>query len=82
MKLKDDGYIDNPRLENEDELYYEGAGTTWGIDLDGNRYWKRYSSCSIRTHFNNDSYSHLSHGDIINEKARVRRIVAELFNEL
>ena len=33
-------YIDNPRLENPEDLYYSGYGCTWGIDLDGKRYWK------------------------------------------
>lgn len=73
-------YIDNPRLENRDDLYYEGCGCTWGIDLDGNRYWKRYSPFMGRN--SNDRYAHLSFGDIIDEKARMKKLIIECLNEL
>ena len=32
-------YIKNPRLSNPEDIYYQG-GCTWGIDLDGKRYYK------------------------------------------
>lgn len=71
-------YIDNPRLANSDDIYYMGAGCTWGEDLDGNRYWKRYHSGKCLR----SEYNHLNHGDIINEKARIKEYVKEALREL
>ena len=31
-------YVDHPRLKTPSDAYYS-CGTTWGIDLDGKRYW-------------------------------------------
>lgn len=75
-------YTDNPRLKNEDDLYYTGYGCTWGIDLDGKRYWKRYSPFITDKDSKFKSYSHLSHGDIINEKARIKQLVKECLFEM
>ncbi len=75
-------YADNPRLKNKDDLYYEGCGCTWGIDLDGKRYWKRYSPFITDKNSSNNRYSHLRYGDIIEEKARIKKIVIECLNEL
>lgn len=72
-------YTDNPRLKNPDDLYYSGCGCTWDIDLDGKRYWKRYSGFGSDR---NGRYSHLSHGDIINEKARIKKLVQECLSEI
>lgn len=71
-------YTDNPRLNNNDDLYYTGCGCTWGTDLDGKRYWKRYSPFITGT----STYSHLSYGDIIEEKARIKKLVQECLSEL
>ena len=75
-------YTDNPRLENKDDLYYEGCGCTWDTDLDGKRYWKRYSPFITDKDFGSGQYRHLSYGDIIDEKARIKKIVMECLNEL
>lgn len=71
-------YTDTPRLENKDDIYYSGCGTTWGTDLDGNRYWKKFSPFITK----NSNYNHLNYGDIINEKARTKKIVMECLSEL
>lgn len=71
-------YTDSPRLKNQDDLYYSGCGCTWGTDLDGKRYWKRYSCIMTK----GSGYSHLSHGDIINEKARIKKLVQECLSEI
>lgn len=70
-------YVDNPRLKNEDDIFYIGCGCTFDTDLDGKRYWKRYHSM-----ISGDRFSHLNHGDIIDEKARIKKIVKECLNEL
>ncbi len=31
-----------PRLKNPRDWYYEGVGPNWGVDLDGNRFFKIY----------------------------------------
>jgi len=77
-----DEYIDNPRLENEDDLYYTGAGCAYGTDLDGKRYWKRYCATITEKDMRNMRYRHLMHGDIIDEKARIKKIVMECLNGL
>ncbi|MEE9374512.1 MAG: hypothetical protein V3V00_15765 [Saprospiraceae bacterium] len=33
-------YTQTPRLENPDDIYYEGCGCDWDTDLEGNRYHK------------------------------------------
>lgn len=71
-------YTDNPRLQNEDDLYYSGCGCTWGTDLDGVRYWKLYKPYIMRS----DNYRHLSLGDIINEKARIKKLIKECLSEM
>jgi hypothetical protein len=71
-------YTDNPRLKNQDDLYYTGCGCTWDTDLDGIRFWKRYSSFLME----GNRYSHLSHGDIINEKARMKKLIKECLSEM
>jgi hypothetical protein len=71
-------YTDNPRLKNPDDLYYTGCGCTWDTDLDGIRFWKRYNPIITR----DGRFNHLSYGDIINEKARIKKIVQECLNEL
>tara|TARA_R110000850_G_scaffold116989_1_gene233015 strand:- start:56 stop:463 length:408 start_codon:yes stop_codon:yes gene_type:complete len=71
-------YTDNPRLENQDDLYYTGCGCTWDTDLDGARYWKRYNPSVMR----GDRYGHLSYGDIVNEKARMKKLIKECLSEM
>lgn len=71
-------YVDNPVLKNPNDIFYTGCGATWDVDDNGNRYWKRYNSSSI----SNERYSHLSHGDIINEEARIKKIVRDVLKEL
>ena len=75
-------YTDNPRLNNPNDLYYEGIGCTWSIDLDGIRYWKRYYPVLSRKRFDDDTYSHLIMDDIIDEKERIKKIVKECLDEL
>ena len=75
-------YTDNPRLKNQDDLYYTGYGCTWGTDLDGKRFWKRYNPSITDRTFGNSRYSHLSYGDIINEKARIKKLVQECLSEI
>jgi len=75
-------YTDNPRLKNQDDLYYSGCGCNWDTDLDGERYWKRYSSFITDRDGRSGRYSHLSHGDIINEKARIKKLVQECLSEI
>jgi hypothetical protein len=71
-------YTDNPRLKNQDDLYYSGCGCTWDTDLDGKRYWKRYNPSVMRS----DRYGHLSYGDIVNEKARIKKLIKECLSEM
>ena len=71
-------YIDNPRLKNPDDLFYTGFGPKWGIDLDEKRYYKRYHISITKS----DRYNHLNHLDIIDEKARIKKLVLECLNEL
>lgn len=74
-------YTDNPRLKNAYDLYYTGCGCTWDTDLDGKRYWKRYSP--FITDKNRPSeYRNLSIGDIINEKARIKKLIHECLQEM
>lgn len=75
-------YTDNPRLKNQDDLYYSGCGCTWDTDLDGKRYWKRYSAFITDRDGRSSRYSHLSHGDIIDEKARIKKLVQECLSEM
>ena len=75
-------YTDNPRLSNPDDIYYSGCGCTWDTDLDGKRYWKRYSQFITAGDGRSGRYSHLSHGDIINEKARIKKLVHECLSEI
>lgn len=79
-------YTDNPRLKNKDDLYYDGCGCTWGEDLDGKRYWKRYCPITTEERFGVSKfgrrYSHLKFGDIFDEKARIKKIVIECLNEI
>lgn len=75
-------YTDKPRLRNPDDLYYSGRGTTWDIDLDGMRYWKRYSGFATNIGEMKTRWSHLSHGDIINERARIQKIVIETLAQM
>ena len=70
-------YIDNPRLQTPSDLYYKGCGCTWDTDLDGKRYHKRYNGSG-----RSERYSHLSYGDIINEKARIKKIIMECLEEM
>lgn len=70
-------YTDNPRLEKDDDLYYTGCGCTWGTDLDNKRYWMRYSPFITDGGNGTGRFSHLDYGDIINEKARIEKIVME-----
>ena len=44
-------YIENPRLEKSDDIYYEGYGCTWGIDLDGVRYHKLDKNTGMPVYF-------------------------------
>jgi hypothetical protein len=43
-------YVLNPRLENPDDLFFDGAGPNWDEDLDGNRYRKIYDPKKISGH--------------------------------
>ncbi|MFT5450607.1 MAG: hypothetical protein ACI9N9_000084 [Enterobacterales bacterium] len=70
-----EGYTDNPRLENENDIYYEGCGTTWDVDLDGKRYWKLYHPVLSKFSDDDNSLSHLSTSSIVNEEARITKIV-------
>jgi len=78
-------YIDNPRLKDPSEIYYEGVGPDWGIDLDGNRYYKRYhdqiTEC-FYMRFGGRSPYNLYTGDIINEKARIMKMFKEYLLEI
>lgn len=75
-------YTDNPRLKNPDDLYYSGCGCTWDTDLDGKIYWKRYSPFVTDKDGRSGRYSHLSYGDIIDEKERIKRLVQECLSEI
>ena len=75
-------YIYNPVLKNEDDLYYSGAGCTWGIDINGSRYWKRHDPCMIDKTLGGNRYAHLNPGDIIDEKVRIKKLIIECLNEL
>jgi hypothetical protein len=75
-------YTDNPRLKNQDDFYYSGCGCTWDTDLDGKRYWKRYSPFVTERDGRSGRYSHLSYGDIIDEKARIKKLVQECLSEI
>lgn len=70
-------YVDNPKLNNPDDIYYDGCGCTWGTDLDGKRFWKRYNAFNDRSRNSN-----LSHGDIVNEKARIKKLIMECLSEM
>ncbi len=78
-------YIDNPRLKDPSEIYYTGVGADWDIDLDGNRYYKRYHSQiteSFYLQFGKVSPYNLSNGEIVNEKGRIRKIIKEYLSEI
>jgi hypothetical protein len=68
-----DHTTDTPLLKNEKDFYYSGCGCTWGVDLEGNRYWKRYHPSHL--HFPSTDYNHLKEGDIVNEQARIDYMV-------
>ena len=46
-------YIDNPKLNKPNDIYYEGCGCTWDTDLNGERYWKLYHPDITRGYYNN-----------------------------
>lgn len=69
-------YVDNPVLEKPEDIYYV-AGCTWGVDKNGDRYHKKYHTLKSP-----DKYGYLSHGDIIDEKARIKQYVKEALIEL
>ena len=69
-------YTDKPNLCDPELLYYTGTGPTWGEDLDGKRYWKRYWPSTTK----GDRFAHLSPGDIVNERARIKQIVSDLID--
>ena len=70
-------YIDNPELDNPDDIYYSGCGCTWDTDKNGNRYWKLYSG-----HSRGDRFHHLDDGDIINNKARTKKMITDILKEM
>lgn len=72
------GYTDYPVLDSPSDLYYQGYGTTWGTDLHGQRYWKLYDPMITR----GNEYRHLYKGDIVNERARIEKIVIETILKL
>ena len=49
MKI-DCTFVLNPRLKNLDDLFFDGAGPNWDVDLDGNRYRKIYDPKRISFH--------------------------------
>lgn len=69
-------FTETPNLKDPSEIYYSGCGCTWGEDLDGKRYYKLYDG------INSERYRHLTPGDIIDEKARIRKIMKEYLTEL
>jgi hypothetical protein len=69
-------YVDNPVLDNPNDIYYT-CGCTWGVDKNGDRYHKRYHTINSP-----EKYNYLSHGDIIDEKARIKQYVKEALIEL
>jgi hypothetical protein len=69
-------YVDNPVLDNPDDIYYQ-CGCTWGVDKNGDRYHKKYHTIKSP-----HKYGYLSHGDIIDEKARIKQYVKEALIEL
>jgi hypothetical protein len=71
-------YTDQPVLDPPSDVYYSGYGPTWGIDMHGRRHWKLYDP--IRTR--GSEYRHLNKGDIINERARIEKIVTETILKL
>jgi hypothetical protein len=43
-------YVTNPRLKNPNDVFYEGVGPTWDVDVNGNRYHKIYDPEFITFH--------------------------------
>lgn len=60
---------DNPKLSNPDDIWYAGVGTEWGIDENGNRFWKRFNPLFIPELFRS-KFNHLKYGEIVNDEAR------------
>lgn len=46
-------YIIHPELKNKEDLFYTGAGTTWGTDVNGKRYRKIYNPRYMDSEFDN-----------------------------
>mgnify|MGYP006989396774 CR=1 FL=1 len=44
-------FVLNPRLKNPDDLFFDGAGPNWDVDLDGNRYRKIYDPKKITSNY-------------------------------
>lgn len=71
-------YVYNPLLSNKEDLYYEGCGCTWGIDLNGDRYHK-LSSNGLPHDFDEVKDMHIIKTYLINKEYRERD---ESINEL
>lgn len=68
-----DRITDKPVLNDPDDIYYEGCGCEWDKDLNGDYYWKLYHPAKIVLPV--DNYRHLQIDDIVNERARIEKIV-------
>jgi len=44
-------HTDEPELKDWDDLYYDGSGIDWGIDLNGNRYYKLNKKTGLPNNF-------------------------------
>ena len=44
-------HMENPSLKNKEEIFYENCGCDWGVDLNGNRYYKVDKSTGLPVNF-------------------------------
>jgi hypothetical protein len=70
----------NPRLFNDDEIYYSGYGPTWGVDLDGKFFDYLYSTKITKDI--SGKFKHLKNGDIIDNEKRKKEICRQFVFDL
>lgn len=79
-KVKEDEFTDTPRLENQDDIYYSGVGPTFGIDLEGKRYWKLHNPFMLHFYLQK-AHEHLKFGDVVDDTARTEKIIRNVLKK-